>query len=251
MITGLVQADPAFAIQALAERHQSADGIGIQLLHALNKQGESLARNLPDGLSDHLDGAVRRSLEMAVRIAADSRGMVPDQSDWLNSAVTTTLGAVGGAAGFPGVLAELPVTTTILMRAIQGVAAEYGFDPASPEVQKQCLAVFACAGPLRHDGEVEMAFLAARTVLTGASAHGLILRVAPRFSAALSQKLAAQTVPVLGAVMGAAVNYAYTTYYTEMARIQFGLLRLAEDSGREPADLAEMLRKAMAEQREA
>jgi len=87
--------------------------------------------------------------------------------------------------------------------------------------------------------------LAARVSLTGASVNGLIARVAPRVATALGQKLAAQTVPVLGAAAGAAVNYAYTSYYQQMAHVHFGLLRLAEDSSRPRAELLDMLRQEL------
>ena len=36
------------------------------------------------------------------------------------------MGAAGGAGGLPTALAELPVTTTLLLRVIQGVAVEHG-----------------------------------------------------------------------------------------------------------------------------
>jgi uncharacterized protein (DUF697 family) len=61
--------------------------------------------------------------------------------------------------------------------------------------------------------------------------HGIVARVAPRLATVLGQKLAAQTVPVLGAAAGAATNYAFTSYYQEMAHVAFGLRRLAQDSG--------------------
>lgn len=70
-----------------------------------------------------------------------------------------------------------------------------------------------------------MGFLSARVTLSGTTVHGIIARVAPRLSAALGQKLAAQTVPIIGAVAGAATNYAYTSYYQEMAHVHFGLMR--------------------------
>lgn len=44
-------------------------------------------------------------------------------------------------------------------------------------------------------------------------------------------KLAAQTVPVLGAVAGATINYHFTRYYREIARVHFGLLRLSQETG--------------------
>ncbi|MGL6211861.1 MAG: EcsC family protein, partial [Paracoccaceae bacterium] len=55
-----------------------------------------------------------------------------------------------------------------------------------------------------------------------------------RLAAAMGQKLAAQAVPVLGAISGAALNAAYLGYYRDMARIRFALLKLAETHGPEP-----------------
>ena len=71
-----------------------------------------------------------------------------------------------------------------------------------------------------------MAFLSARVTLTGGAIHGLIARIAPRLATVLGQKLAAQAVPVIGALAGAATNYAFTSYYQEMARVYFGPARL-------------------------
>ena len=71
-----------------------------------------------------------------------------------------------------------------------------------------------------------------------ASSPGL----APRLSVVLGQKLAAQAAPVIGAVTGAAINYVFTSYYQDMARVQFGLRRLAEESGEDRDALAGRLR---------
>ena len=58
----------------------------------------------------------------------------------------------------------------------------------------------------------------------------LIAAVAPRLSVVLGQKLAAQSVPVLGAIAGGGTNYVYTRYYQQIARVHFGLRRLAVDA---------------------
>ena len=50
----------------------------------------------------------------------------------------------------------------------------------------------------------------------------------------MTQKMAAQAVPVLGAAAGAALNAAYLRYYRELAAIRFALLRLSERHGAEP-----------------
>jgi hypothetical protein len=52
----------------------------------------------------------------------------------------------------------------------------------------------------------------------------------------LGQKLAAQAVPVLGAVSGAAMNAAYLSYYREIARVRFALLNLAQVHGTEAVE---------------
>jgi uncharacterized protein (DUF697 family) len=97
--------------------------------------------------------------------------------------------------------------------------------------------VFAAAGPLAEDDGADIAFLSARVALSGAAMHSLVARVAPKLAVVLGQKLAAQTVPVLGAVAGAATNYAYTSYYQDMAQVHFGLRKLAIEADVAPQEL--------------
>ncbi|KUF11116.1 EcsC family protein [Pseudoponticoccus marisrubri] len=232
-------------IAALGARHQAAHNVGMQVLNLVGSQAENLLERLPDSVKDRLEETTRGALELAFRAARQSRGVVPDQKGWLNTAVATAMGAAGGAGGLPSALAELPVTTTVLFRAIQGIATEYGYDPADPQIAKECLTVFASAGPLSQDDGAELAFLSARVTLTGSTVHGVIAKVVPRLSTVLGQKLAAQTVPVIGAAAGAATNYAYTSYYQQMAHVHFGLMALAERTGRPRAALVEDLRAAL------
>jgi hypothetical protein len=237
--------DTQTAIAQLARRHRAAGGVGLQVLNMIGGRAENLMERLPDQVKLGLEDATERALRVAMQAAKQSRGVVPDQKSWLNTAVTTAMGAAGGAGGLPTAMAELPVTTTVLLRAIQGVAVEQGFDPNDPAVLADCLTVFASAGPLADDDGANMAFLSTRVTLTGAAVHGIMKSVAPRLATVLGQKLAAQTVPVLGAAAGAATNYAYTSYYQEMAHVHFGLRRLALDSGTSETLLVEELRRAV------
>ncbi|MEI4487658.1 EcsC family protein [Frigidibacter sp. MR17.14] len=230
------------ALDALAKRHRAANGIGMQLMGLVGGSAETLLDKLPERVKDRLEGATRGALETSFNAAARSRGLVADRSDWLNTVVATAMGIAGGSGGLATSLAEIPVTTTILLRAIQGIAAEHGFDPAEEATRFDCIRVFASAGPLAKDDGTDLGFLAARAAITGSSLHALIARIAPHLSLVLGQKLAAQAVPMLGAVAGAAVNFAFTSYYQEMARVQFGLRRLAEDSGLPREALVEALR---------
>lgn len=228
-------------LDALARRHRGASGPVMQVLGFLGGSAEGLVNRLPAGVRTGLEGATERALDTAMAAASRSRGVVADRPDWVNTALATAMGAAGGFGGLPGALAELPFTVTMLLRAIQGIAAEHGFDPASDEVRLECLRVFASAGPLARDDGTDMGFFTAKVTITGTGLSGLIARVAPRLSVVLGEKLAAQTAPVLGAVAGAAVNYAFTSYYQEIARVHFGLKRLARNSGEDEGLLREEL----------
>ncbi len=210
---------------------------------------ENLLERLPDRVKDRLESTTLSALEAAFALARKSRGLLSDRSDWLNTAVTTAMGALGGAGGVATSLAELPVTTTVLLRAIQGIAAEHGFDPNDEATRRDCIQILAAAGPLDRDDAGELGFLAARVTITGPSINALIARVAPRLSLVMGQKLAAQAVPVLGAVAGAAVNFAFTSYYQEMARVHFGLRRLAEDTGFDRDELTWALKSEILKKR--
>ena len=243
--TAIVISDSDKRLSALEKRHRAARNVGIQVLNLVGAQTGNLLEKLPDKTKDQLEDTTRQALETAMQVALRSRGMVPDQKTWLNTAVATAMGAAGGAGGLPTALAELPVTVMVLLRAIQGIAAEHGFDPTEPEIARECLTVFASAGPLEADDSTDMTFLAARVSLTGATVHGVIARIAPRLGAALGQKLAAQAVPVIGAAAGAATNYAYTSYYQQMAHVHFGLMALSRDTGQSRAEVTEALKRRL------
>lgn len=233
-------------LEALAKRYRGAGGVGIQLLNLLGGQAESLLDRLPTLVRGQLQDGTEMALRVAMKAAHGSRGVVGDQPMWLNTAVSTAMGAAGGFGGLPAAMAELPVTTAVLLRAIQGVAVEHGFDPASESVQFDCIQVFSAAGPLSEDDGADLAFLSTRMSLQGAALNALISRVAPRLAAVLGQKLAAQAVPVMGAVAGVATNYAYTSYYQEIAHVHFGLRKLAIEADRPEAELRLALQQRVA-----
>ena len=232
-------------LNEIAKRYKQAGGVGISVLNLIGGGADSLIDKLPSSVRRNLETATVKALNHAMRAAHSSRSYVPDQKSWLNQAASAAMGAAGGAGGLPTALAELPVTTTLLLRVIQGVAVEHGFDPDAENVQFDCVQVFSAAGPLSGDDGADLGFLSARMALSGRAMQAVIAKVAPRLAVVLGQKLAAQAVPVLGAVAGAATNYAYTSYYQDMAHVHFGLRRLAIEGDVPPAELLERLREKM------
>ncbi len=226
-IVVLTPVDAEAELDALARRYRAAGGAGVRLLNALGGQAEDLLQKLPASVRSGLTGATEAALTGAMEAAHRSRGTVPDQPHWVNSMVTAGLGAAGGFGGLPSAFVELPVTTTMLLRSIQGAAAEQGFDPASKNVQFDCVRVFSAAGPLESDDGADLGFISVRLTLSGGAMQKMIAAVAPRLATVLGQKLAAQTVPVLGAVAGATTNYVYANYYQQISHVHFGLRKLS------------------------
>lgn len=217
-------------LDRLVRRYRDASGVGVRLLSLLGGKAEGLLERLPAEIRGGLEGATQKALSAAMQTAQGSRRLVPDQAEWVNTATTTALGAAGGFGGLPAALVELPATTAMLLRAIQGVATQYGFDPEAENVQFDCIRVFSASGPLEADDGADLAFISLRLTLTGGAMQKLIASVAPRLATVLGQKLAAQTVPILGAVAGAGTNLVYTQYYQQIAHVHFGLRRLAIDA---------------------
>jgi hypothetical protein len=61
----------------------------------------------------------------------------------------------------------------------------------------------------------------------------LIAQIASRFGVVVTQKLAAQAVPIIGALGGAAVNYAFIDHFQEIARAHFAVRRLERRYGKD------------------
>lgn len=242
-------ADPSVhaEIDRLARTYRSAGGIGMEVLGAIGGSADVALRKLPKSITGRLDRIALKGLERAVAAAARSRGVVRDRSDRVNRLASTATGALGGLAGLPGAMVELPVAVTMLMRAIMAIAAEHGFDPADEQVKMEALRVFAASGPLGEDDGTDLGLLTAKLSITGQTLQGLMSAVAPRLGAALGQKLAAQAVPLLGAVAGASINYAFAQYYQQIARVHFGLLRLRDETGLPREALVEALRLRLEE----
>ena len=61
----------------------------------------------------------------------------------------------------------------------------------------------------------------------------LIAQVGSRFGVVVTQKLAAQSIPVIGALGGAAVNYAFIALFQDIAHAHFTVRRLERKYGKD------------------
>jgi hypothetical protein len=164
------------------------------------------------------------------------------RSNRLHRLATAASGAASGFAGFPGVVFDIPFTTMTILRSIAEVARDSGEDLAAEQTRRACLEVLAFGGPGAADDETEMGYWATRLGVNHLTINLLIKSAAGRFGMVLSDKLMAQAVPVAGAVTGGLLNYAFTEYYQNMARVHFCLRALERRTG-EPLALQECFGK--------
>lgn len=231
-LPALLPPDLDSQIAVLGAAYRRANGPLISLVNRLGGGMEAQMALLPESLRQRIERLTEAALKTALAAAAMG-DHAPDLGRRGTMLAAMATGAAGGAGGIAGSLAELPVTITVMLHAIRKEAQAAGLDPSQPAIAAACIEVFAAGSPLSGDDGANSAFLSARMSLTGPALQRIIATVAPRLAAAMGQKLAAQAVPVLGALSGAALNAAYLGYYREIARIRFQLLRLAEVHGAE------------------
>jgi EcsC protein family len=229
--------DFAVEIDALARRYRRANGPVMALVTRLGGSMESQMAMIPTAARARLESGVAQALEASYGLAAQG-ARLPDMGSRGPMVAAMASGAVGGAGGLMTSMAELPVTITVILHAIQREAAAAGYDPREDWVRAECLRVFGAGSPLAQDDGINTSFLSARLTITGPALQKIIATVAPKLAAALGQKLLAQAVPIIGAMAGAGLNAAFVNYYAEIAKVRFALLRLSETHGVEPVLVA-------------
>ena len=94
--------------------------------------------------------------------------------------------------------------------------------------------IFRRAGNAREERDEAARFIAERGIIEegGPLLVRFIAQVASRFGVVVTQKVAAQALPVVGALGGAAVNYAFIEHFQEVARGHFTVRRLERVYGK-------------------
>ncbi|QIO88496.1 peptidase [Stenotrophomonas rhizophila] len=223
---------------------------------------EFAVKKLPQSVSRRIHGAVEAALFKSAQAALWTMDNTPGKAAstrWHKLAAATS-GAVGGAFGFTTLFIELPVSTTIMMRSVADVARSEGFDLRDMATRHACLEVFALGGNSGKDDASETGYYITRgftaevmrhlsAELAGRAVGGtpvmigltpkeagkwlakIVEKVAARFGVVVTEKFAAQAVPIVGAVAGATLNTMFTDYYQDMARGHFIVRRLERTYG--------------------
>lgn len=241
------------AVQALEHPSLTARLAGI-----VGKPLDLLASHLPLGAGAIISAATQKGLEAAFKVALLTLRDKPSEGSRLfHKSLAVASGAFGGAFGLTTLPIELPVSTIIMLRSIADIARSEGETLADPETALSCLQVFALGGRTPGDDASESMYFAVRGFLAKSTAEAaryiaersiveegapilvrFLTQVAARFGVVVTQKFAAQAVPVIGAFGGAVVNYAFIDHFQDIARGHFTVRRLERAYGEDAIRVA-------------
>jgi hypothetical protein len=216
------------------------------------KPVEVIGNLTPNMVSGLVARASQKALVAALRLAVSTLTTRPLwRSELLHKLAAAGSGAVGGTFGLATLPVELPVSTTLILRSIAEIARHEGEDLSDPEVALACVQVFALGSRNEDANPAESSYFAVRAALAQSMSeaarfiadHGFVGQGAPimirlaseistRFGIVVSQKVAVQAVPIIGALGGAAVNAAFMDHYQDLARAHFTVRRLERIYGR-------------------
>jgi hypothetical protein len=247
---------------------------GAKLADIVGTPIEKAIALLPNKAQEAIGKATQKAILAALKIATktmdrhdpESGEAVPESSDWWHMGTVAATGAAGGFFGAWGLVVEVPVTTTIMMRSIADIARSENADLSDVDVQLECVKVLAMGGRSSSDDASDVGYFVAREALARATAEAaahiakngidkegapalvrLILAIAERYSINISEKAAAQAVPVIGAAGGAIINTVFMDHFQDMARGHFTVLRLEKALGADTVKAKYLeLRKAAA-----
>jgi hypothetical protein len=239
-----------------AARKLETQSLAMKVADRIGVPVETLLHMLPKGAQKSVGAAVQKALERCLQVAlrvgpgaGRFRPPVPHRRTHIAAAAVS--GAVGGFFGLPGMLVELPITTTLMLHSIVEIARAQGEDLSDPANALACLEVFALGpGGKVHAEALESAYYVSRAALAqatreathfllqkGAAKEGapalvsFLSRVAARFGVEVSEKVAAELVPIAGALGGLTLNVMFSRHFQDVAEGHFTVRRLERKYG--------------------
>ncbi len=216
--------------------------------------------------SETLNQATTKALSKALDVAIGSLKEEPKSSpsNLKHKFLVGGSGAVGSLFGLAALAIELPVSTTIMLRSIADIAQSQEHTLSDMETRLACLEVFSLGSTKNSDDDAsESAYFAARATLAfemraalnsvshmsskaiqDALSRGqmpilikFINTISSRFGIVVSEKLAAQSIPLIGAAGGAAINLMFIDHFQDMAEGHFIVKRLEKKYGSEKIEM--------------
>ena len=229
-------------------------GLSIRLINLLGYPIEGVIQALPKRIGQAIGNTATKAVGTAFYVALSTMDKKRHGRPfrWTHRVMVFVSGAVGGFFGLPGLIVELPVSTALMLRSIADIARSEGEELSSIDTHLACITVFALGGRLRSDNAADTTYYLARAAVTrtlseaaefitqrGIMEEGapiairVMANLASRFGVIVTDKIAAQMVPILGALGGASINLLFINHFQAVARGHFIVRRLERKYGGE------------------
>lgn len=234
--------------------------ITAQISNIIGSPIEGAVEKLPVKLKKSIQGTVSSALIKSIDGAVKTMNNKQMESSTIkHKLLAASTGAIGGIFGAPALVVEIPISITIIMRAVADIARSEGFDITDMETKRMCLEVFSFGGPTKSDDGTDTGYYFTRiainevlksfnkefgkTVLKEAMLKGLspaqigvfmaklVEIVTQKFGIAITGKVATQIIPAVGAITGATINTLFIDYYQDIALGHFIIKRLENKYG--------------------
>jgi len=229
-------------------------GIGAKITNFIGTPIEKGFEKLPEDWKEKIGEITQKSLLKATEAAVFTmKGHTVEEpsNKWHKLAVIAS-GGVGGFFGFTALAIELPISTTIMLRSIADIARSQGEQIDEYESKFACMEVFALGGESKSDDASESGYFAIRAVLAKSISETIeilttrtgtevatpalmkfIANISQRFGIQISEKAAAQALPIAGAAGGALINIVFIDHFQDMAKGHFIVRKLERIYGKE------------------
>lgn len=216
----------------------------------IEKGFELLPKNWNRKVGEATQKALLKAADAAIFTLKKESGKT--SSEGMHKLGVAVTGGIGGFFGLPALILELPVSTTIMLRSIAAIAQAQGESLDNYEVKLACLEVFALGGKNKSDDSSESGYYIVRVALAKSISEAaqfvatkslteegapalirFIVNIANRFSIQVSEKVAAQAIPVIGAAGGALINTLFINHFQDMAKGHFVVRRLESIYGKD------------------
>ncbi len=229
-------------------------GIAAKITNLIGTPIERGFELLPANWNEKVGQITKTALVKAMKTAVFTMNASPrdEASNVWHKIAAATSGGIGGFFGLPALAVELPVSTAIMLRSIADIARSEGETIDEIASQLACIEVFALGGSTRGDDASESGYFSIRGVLAKSVSEAaefiarkgmveegapavvrLIVQISERFGVQVSEKMAAQAIPALGAAGGALINTMFIDHFQSMARGHFIVRRLERKYGKE------------------
>jgi len=229
-------------------------GAGIRLMNLIGYPIEATINALPRMIGRPIGKTVANTVGQLfyVALCTMDKRKCDRPFRFIHQAMVVVSGAIGGFFGLPGLVFELPFSTTLMLRSIADIARSEGEDISSVGSRLACMTVFGLGGRARGDNAAETAYYAVRAALTRTLSKAaefiaergimeestpiairMMANLASRFGVFVTDKMAAEMVPILGGLGGAVINLIFIKHFQAAAHGHFTVRRLERKYGEE------------------